>query len=92
MKSSKMNYTMDNFAWNLLTFISLHTWALLQSSRHSHVVNRTWELTDVPPEYVRYYGVQFDPDFLSGTGTTSASTTGWSSPSRYPTSTLAPAA
>ena len=43
------------------TFISLHTWALLQSSRHSHVVNRTWELTDVPPEYVRYYGVQFDP-------------------------------
>ena len=30
MKSSKMNYTMDNFAWNLLTFIGglVFLWAV----------------------------------------------------------------
>ena len=45
-------------------FLSLHAWAVLQNSRHSLVVDRTWDLSGAPAEHIRYYGVMFDPDFF----------------------------
>lgn len=45
-------------------FVTLHAWNVLQSSRHSFVIDATWEIPDDVKDYVWYQGVVFEREFF----------------------------